>query len=236
MITYNQATFFYELKCDFLQKKSIYFAYIKKNALLCYVENTKTFNDLFFHPMMPVNSLHTLDLFTRFFQENQAKFLSFAYSYIRNRAEAEDILMESMITLWENREHWEKDSNLQALLLTIIKNRAFNHLAHEQVRLRAEEDINTHKQRELDLRISTLEGCEPDTIFNSEIQHIVNKTLSKMPEQSRHIFVLSRYQNTPNKMIAEQLGISLKSVEFHITKTLKVLRAELKDYLISILF
>lgn len=177
-----------------------------------------------------------MDTFTRFFQENQAKFLSFAYSYIRNKTEAEDILMESMIALWENRDKWENDSNLQALLLTIIKNRALNYLAHEQVRLRAEDDINTHRQRELNLRISTLEACEPDTIFNTEIQHIVRKALTKMPEQSRDIFILSRYQNTPNKMIAEKLGISIKSVEFHITKALKILRTELKDYLISILF
>ena len=177
-----------------------------------------------------------MDTFTRFFQENQAKFLSFAYSYIRNKTEAEDILMESMIALWENRDKWENDSNLQALLLTIIKNRALNYLAHEQVRLRAEDDINTHRQRELNLRISTLEACEPDTIFNTEIQHIVHKALTKMPEQSRDIFILSRYQNTPNKMIAEKLGISIKSVEFHITKALKILRTELKDYLISILF
>ena len=186
--------------------------------------------------MPTANNLDSIDHFNRFFQENQGRFLSFAYSYIKDKSEAEDILMESMFTLWENRDKWDKDSNLQALLLTIIRNKALNYLAHEQVRLRAEEDINIHKQRELDLRISTLEACEPNTIFNSEIQHIVNKTLSQIPEQSRHIFVLSRYQNTPNKMIAEQLGISVKAVEFHITKTLKILRTELKDYLISILF
>ena len=57
-----------------------------------------------------------------------------------------------------------------------------------------------------------------------------------MPNQSRQIFIMIRYQNTPNKKIAEQLGISVKSVEFHITKALKILRTELKDYLVSILF
>lgn len=102
--------------------------------------------------------------------------------------------------------------------------------------MKAEEAINTHKQRELDLRISTLEACEPATIFDTEIQRIVYKTLEQLPEQSRHIFILSRYHNTPNKKIAEQLGISIKSVEFHITKALKLLRLELKDYLISLLF
>lgn len=185
---------------------------------------------------MPVNSsLHTMELFTRFFQENQERFLSFAYSYTRDKATAEDIFMESMISLWENREKWEKDSNMQALLLTIIKNKSLNYLEHEQVRMRAEENINSHKQRELDLRISTLEACEPNTIFDTEIQHIVYNTLEQLPEQSRHIFILSRYHDTPNRKIAEQLGISIKSVEFHITKALKLLRLELKDYLATIL-
>lgn len=176
-----------------------------------------------------------LSVFSKFFQENQGKFLSFAFSYIRNKDEAEDILMESMVTLWENRDKWEENSNLHALLLTIIKNKALNFLAHEQVRIRAEEELNTHRQRELNLRISTLEVCEPDTIFDTEIQHIVQKALKQMSEQSRQIFLLSRYQNIPNKKIAEQLGISVKSVEFHMTKALKILRTELKDYLMSIL-
>ena len=114
-----------------------------------------------------------MDLFSQFFQENQKKFLSFAYSYTRNKAAAEDILMEAMASLWENREKWEKDSNLHALLLTIIKNKSLNYLEHEQVRMKAEEAINTHKQRELDLRISTLEACEPATIFDTEIQRTI---------------------------------------------------------------
>ena len=179
--------------------------------------------------MHQTNNISSIQLFSEFFHENQEKFLSFAYSYIRDRQEAEDILMESMITLWENRDKWEEDSNLHGLLLTIIKNKALNYLAHLQVRLRAEEEINSHSQRELD-------PCEPDAIFDSEIQHIVQKALKRMPNQSRQIFILSRYQNTPNKKIAEQLGISVKSVEFHITKALKILRTELKDYLVSILF
>lgn len=185
--------------------------------------------------MSITNGLQTMELFTRFFQENQDKFLSFAYSYTRNRATAEDIFMESMISLWENREKWEQNSNMHALLLTIIKNKSLNFLEHEQVRLRAEETINTHKQRELDLRISTLEACEPDAIFDTEIQRIVYHTLKQLPAQSRHIFMLSRYHDTPNRKIAEQLDISVKSVEFHITKALKLLRVELKDYLASIM-
>ena len=170
--------------------------------------------------MSGLRSLHTMNLFSRFFQENQEKFLAFAYSYLRDKAEAEDVVMESMIALWENRDRWEENSNLHALLLTIIKNKALHVLEHKQVRLRAEE---------------TISSCEPDQIFNTEIQHIVNKTLQEMPEQSRKIFMLSRYQNLANKQIADSLDISLKTVEAHITKVLRILRLRLKDYLVTIL-
>ncbi len=184
--------------------------------------------------MSGLRSLHTMNLFSRFFQENQPQFLAFAYSYLRDKAEAEDVVMESMIALWENRDRWEKNSNLHALLLT-IKNKALHVLEHKQVRLRAEETISSHNLRELDLRISTLKACEPDQIFNTEIQHIVNKTLQEMPEQTRKIFMLSRYQNLANKQIADSLDISLKTVEAHITKVLQILQLRLKDYLVTIL-
>ena len=177
--------------------------------------------------MSGLRSLHTMNLFSRFFQENQEKFLAFAYSYLRDKAEAEDVVMESMIALWENRDRWEENSNLHALLLTIIKNKALHVLEQET--------ISSHNLRELDLRISTLKACEPDQIFNTEIQHIVNKTLQEMPEQSRKIFMLSRYQNLANKQIADSLDISLKTVEAHITKVLRILRLRLKDYLVTIL-
>ncbi len=174
--------------------------------------------------------------FSRFFYENQEKFLSFAFSYTRNKADAEDILMESMAALWEGREHWEENTNFHGLLLTIIKNKALNHLSKLQVRYKAEENINEQTLRELTLRISTLESSEPDKIFNSEIHTIVEKTLRKLPEQTRKVYILSRKHDTPNKKIAADLGISVKTVEFHITKTLKLLRRELKDYLVSFLF
>lgn len=187
--------------------------------------------------LMPESEkLHTMNHFSRFFLDNQDKFLSFAYSYIRNKADAEDILMESMVSLWENQDRWDENTNLHGLLLTIIKNKSLNYLSHLQVRYRVEENITDHMQKELDLRISTLEDCEPDQIFDSEIQHLVSVALKKMPEQSRRIYLKSRNEDTTNKKIAADMGLSVKSVEFHITKALKILRQELKDYLFSIFF
>lgn len=195
-----------------------------------------TFIGVKINPMANNEHLHDLKLFSDFFQNNQQQFYSFAYSYVRNKVDAEDILMESIASLWENRNQWKEDSNIRALLLTIIKNKAFNYLARYQTRLRAEEEITSHRQRELELRISTLESCDPNYIFNSEISGIVKDSLSLLPEQSRRIFILSRFKHLSNKDIADQLDISIKTVESHITKAIKVLRINLKDYLYTLFF
>ena len=84
---------------------------------------------------------------------------------------------------------------------------------------------------ELSNRIATLEELEPNEIFTAEIQEIVNRTLETLPEQTRRIFAMSRYENKSHKEIADLLNMTTKGVEYHINKATKVLRIALKDYL-----
>ena len=93
------------------------------------------------------------------------------------------------------------------------------------------EYLQEYETRRLNLRIATLEACNPERIFSDELQSLVDKALASLPEQTRDVFIRSRYNNQSHKEIAEALGISTKTVEFHITKALKVLRVALKDYL-----
>lgn len=117
------------------------------------------------------------------------------------------------------------------LLFTILKHKALDWLKHEQVRMTAFETFADWQSRELSLRISSLEACSPDGIFSNEIGRIVRQTLYQLPEQTRQAFVLSRFKDKSNREIAEALGISVKGVEYHISKALKTLRVALKDYL-----
>ena len=91
-------------------------------------------------------------------------------------------------------------------------------------------------RHELDFRISSLENFTMQSLFSSEIHEIVRRTLAEMPAQTRRIFEMSRFENRKNAEIAEQLNISVKTVEFHIGKVLKVLRVRLKDYLLLFFF
>ncbi|MDR3059514.1 MAG: RNA polymerase sigma-70 factor [Prevotella sp.] len=169
--------------------------------------------------------------FDKFFTKYYPRFVRFANTYVRDTAIAEDFTTEAFMTYWDNRLKLAPDSNIEAYILTIIKNKCLNHL--KQVGRRAEiiSNITDHAQWELDLRISTLEACIPEEIFSAEIQKIVNDTIAKLPQRTLDIFVMSRYKNKSHKEIADTLGITTKGVEFHISKALSVLRLNLKDYL-----
>lgn len=143
---------------------------------------------------------------------------------------AEDIASESLIKLWEKLKTGTIDYT-EPLLFTILKNKALDYLKHEEVKRMAFTSLADWESQELSIRVSTLEMCEPDDIFSDEVERIVQKTLNRLPEQTRQIFLLSRYEEKSNKEIAEHAGISVKGVEYHISKALKALRITLKDYL-----
>lgn len=168
--------------------------------------------------------------FNEIYQTYYKRAFLFAKSYVHNDMAAEDIASESLIKLWEVYKEKEVDY-VEPLLLTILKNKALDHLKHQAVHQAAFEKIADWQQHELSIRISSLESCNPDEIFSKEIKDIVQQTLRKLPEQTRKIFIMSRFGNKMNKEIAEEMNLSVKSVEYHIGKALQALRVSLKDYL-----
>lgn len=170
-------------------------------------------------------------LFVSLFEQYKEPFTLFACSYIRDREAAEDIFAEAMMQYWEKRRELAGDTNIPAYILTSVKNRALNHLRHLHVRTETEDRLYAHAQRELNFRIASLESCDPAELFTAEMKTIVQNTLQRLPEQTRLIFYKSRFENRTNREIAEEMGISIKTVEFHISKALKVFRTTLKDYL-----
>ncbi|MDR0429066.1 MAG: RNA polymerase sigma-70 factor [Tannerellaceae bacterium] len=165
------------------------------------------------------------------FEQHWKPFISFANSYVKDTAIAEDICMEAFMTYWEKHLELPEETNMPAYILTCIKNRALNFLRNREARIAIQEKMHEHRSRELRFRITTLEACEPQELFSNEIKQLIHKTLQQLPDKTRYIFLKSRNDSKTNKEIASELGISIKTVEFHITKALKIFRTNLKDYL-----
>lgn len=176
-----------------------------------------------------------LKAFNRLFGEYQQRFIRYAVSYIADAAAAEDIVMESFVSAWSRREALTEGS-FPPYTLTIVKNKCLNYLRAQGVRMRAAQDIHTHGARMLRIRIETLQASDPEELFSEEARRLVERTLSEMPERTREIFVRSRFRGQSYKEIAAELGTTVKSVEFEVSKAMKRLRVALKDYLPFFIF
>lgn len=169
--------------------------------------------------------------FEQLFYEYYHKFVKFAGSYLEDVAAAEDIVMDSFVYYWENRKNLPDISNLPAYLLTVVKHKCLNVLRAKRVDVKARENIRDYQVQLLDTSITLLEACNPQELFSSEVTEMIEVAVQNLPERTKDIFVRNRFQNQSYKEIAEELNLSVKTIEKEMTKALKMLRISLKDYI-----
>lgn len=168
--------------------------------------------------------------FNQLYRTYQKRFIDFAYTYVKDITTAEDITVEALMYYWENKENIDQKNNIPAYLLTIIKNKCLNHLRHQAIHEDYSDKIKSYYEWELNTRLVSLQACDPHELFTAEIAELVQSTLAQLPEKTRQIFLMSRYENKSYKEIAALTGLSTKGVDFHINKALKALQTNLKDY------
>jgi RNA polymerase sigma-70 factor, ECF subfamily len=158
---------------------------------------------------------------------------SFLYvkSYVHDDLVAEDIVAESLIKVWKKLREGKEKVQIAPFLFTILRNQALDHLKHEKIRRTAITDISEVLKRELEIRLAALEASDPKDVFSGEVNRIIYKTLASLPDRTRLVFEMSRFEGKPYKEIAEYLEISVKGVDYHILQALNALRVALKDYL-----
>ena len=177
-----------------------------------------------------MNAINDLKAFNQLYTDYRERFVNFAFSYVRELAVAEDIAVDSIMYYWERRQTLPDETNIPAYILTTIKHKCINYLEHLRVREEYSEKMLNNAAWELNLRISTLEACDPEELFSKEMQETVDRAIATLPEQTSAIFRLSRYENKSHKEIADIMNITTKAVEYHITKSLTSLRKILQKY------
>ena len=159
--------------------------------------------------------------FKKIFETNYPRLLRFAGEYVGNTDDAEDILQNVFLKFWEKWLTLPKDANLSAYLLTMVKNHCLDFLKHRQV-------VNRYAT-EMEFNCYAISKFDPDRTDIETLERLAEKAIAELPEQCRKIFEMSRYESLKYKEIAERLGISVKTVETHMSNALKLLRAALKD-------
>ncbi|TNE58013.1 MAG: RNA polymerase sigma-70 factor [Bacteroidetes bacterium] len=137
--------------------------------------------------------------------------------------EAEDLVQQAFVKLWEYRLKLNVAWSLKAYLYKSVHNACLNRLRSQQVRSR----YLDYTAQQPDNMQTMPEDTAP------ELQERFQRAMDALPTQCRHIFELSRFESLKYREIAEQLGISIKTVETQMGKALRVLRVQLADYLVT---
>jgi len=127
-----------------------------------------------------------------------------------------------MLELWRRRESLARDSSPQAYLFQSTRNRALNHVRHEQVERRGEPDA---------MGLAAVNASAPAQLVEEEIEVALKSAVSELPARCREVFELSRTHGLRYSEIATVLGISVKTVEAQMGKALRILRERLAPWL-----
>ncbi len=163
------------------------------------------------------------------FNDFYSKLYYFVFEFIPFKDIVENIVQDTLVTLWNKRNQLKDDSNITSYLFTVAKNNALKKLREKKYNQKL--FSNAIDVGELDLNVETLSTVDTSVCAFKDIEQIIQETLASLPPQCRKVFELSRFQEMKNREIAEELNISIKTVEKHISKGIKTFKVALKDYL-----
>lgn len=165
------------------------------------------------------------------FEEIYNEFFGLHYhlclQYIHNEKAAEEIVQDTFLKLWEIRNTLNDQINIRSFLYTITKNNCLNYLRNQKISMK---HIENMKYMEMQFNYEALEKLGNYIQFE-ELRSKIEEAIAQLPAELVETFQLSRFEELSYKEIAEKQNISIKTVEARISKALRILRVELKDFL-----
>ncbi len=160
--------------------------------------------------------------FEQLFRSYCQPLVHFARRYVRDTSLAESLVQDVFLALWTNRSQLDPTLNLKAYLYTAAKNQALKHLRHSDVERRSTQEV---------LSTFTPQKTPEDEQREREVATAIHQAIEALPEKARLLFSMNRFDHLTYAEIAEIEGISIKTVETHMARTLKFLRHHLSHLL-----
>lgn len=162
--------------------------------------------------------------FEQVFKTYYAELCGYANKYLNDLDAAEEIVQDLFCHVWDKRASLVIQETFRAYIFRSTRNRCFNHYRHLKIR-------EAHQQEVIAENNTTDNHTAHEAMKGLELDEKINSVIDQLPAQCKLVFTMSRFEGKKYQEIADELGISKKAVEAHISKALKTLRQELKDYL-----
>ena len=173
------------------------------------------------------------DAYKYLYDEYYTKLCRVANFYVRDTFVSENLVGDLIFNLWEKREELVIRESLNAYLFTSIRNRCYNYLS--QAHVQRESSITQLQEDSLIFSMHSETDLPIGILMEKELQNVIDKAISQLPEQTKKVFELKRYEDLSYEDISSQLDISVNTVKYHIKSALKILREDLKDYMALII-
>jgi len=161
--------------------------------------------------------------FERMFKAYYKPLCNYACSIIKDIDESEDVVQNMFYNLWHKRETIQINTSVKSYLYRAVHNDCLNKIKHGKIKSIYVEDYKKSADASFEDASKALQA--------KELGKQINEAIASLPEQCGNVFKLSRFENLKYSEIAMQLNISVKTVENHMGKALKILRERLKDHL-----
>lgn len=174
---------------------------------------------------MQIEALTVGDItaFEMLFRTYYQPLCNYAYTFLQDKEDAEEIVQSTFLLVWEKRETLAIRTSVRPYLYAMVRNACLNVIKHEKIKQK-------YAGEEMALADRSHESVS-QTVASHELEYRIKVAMEELPEQCRMVFKLSRFEELKYSEIAEQLNISIKTVENHMGKALRIMREQLKDYL-----
>ena len=166
-------------------------------------------------------------LFDYFFDKYYQGLCVYAYRMLKSKSEAEDIVEDFFVRILENRKNIRIESSVKSYFMRSVHNRCLDCLAHQKV-------IASHEINQL--KMLNEEDFLEYPLIDTELKLQIEKAIQNLPDGIRETFILNRFDGLKYDQIAHHENISVKTVEYRISKALGILRKELGNYLVLLIF
>ena len=161
--------------------------------------------------------------FEALFRRHYQDLCTYAFYYLKDQAAAEEEVQDIFFNLWKKRAELDISGSIKSYLFRATRNHCLNVIKHLEVR------ENYKVQNEQARSYQEQQGEK--VLEAKELQERIEVAIDSLPVERKRVFIMSRYEGLKYREIAEQLGISVKTVENQMGKALAFLREELVDYL-----
>jgi RNA polymerase sigma-70 factor (ECF subfamily) len=160
------------------------------------------------------------------YKQTFPRLLGYCRLFVQNQAQANDLVQDCYVKLWEKRHTIKPNHSVESLLFVMLRNKCLNYLRDQKLRV-VEKNINLIEEYELQhLYQLDFIGREERKLEESLIEAI-RLMIEKLPEKRKLVFVKAKIEGRKNKEVAEELGISVKAVEKHLHQAKEQIQQEM---------